>query len=248
MSDGDVLAAPDYLRRVVAPLRDPAVGAVTCPYASRPADVSAVASGRPYLDAEFVPSAIFAHESLGVLVGLGATIAVRRADLDRAGGYAVHRRLSDRRLSGRGADQPGSACASSCATTSSPTFWATRVSAISGTAKSAGPWASGPARRRGYPGLLLTYTTPLALGLAAATGFSAVGTAMLTAALFLRLLLAWRMQEFVCGRKDWRSPRLAAGPGMPEPAGVDGGVDRPAGQLARAECLSFVPTAAWSRA
>ena len=59
---------------------------------------------------------------------------------------------------------------------------------------------------RGYPGLLLTYTAPLALGLAAATGFSAAGTALLAAALFLRLLLAWRMQVLLRGR--WEGRRL----------------------------------------
>ena len=61
---------------------------MTCPYVSRPADSLPSLLEAQYLDAEFVPSAIFAHEALGVLVGLGATIAVRRRDLTRAGGYA----------------------------------------------------------------------------------------------------------------------------------------------------------------
>jgi ceramide glucosyltransferase len=89
ISDADIRAAPDYLRRVTAPLQDPKVGAVTCPYASLPADVLPSRLGALYLDGEFLPSAIFAHEALGVRVGLGATIAVRRTDLTRAGGYAA---------------------------------------------------------------------------------------------------------------------------------------------------------------
>ena len=201
MSDGDVLATPDYLNHVSAPLRDPAVGAVTCPYASRPTDALPSRLEGLFLDDEFVPSAIFAHESLGVLVGLGATIAVRRADLMRAGGYAaIADYLTDDyqivdRIAGLGLRVElcnyvvthvlGDACFRD--------QWDREVR-----------WAAGvrTCSPFGYPGLLLTYTTPLALGLAAATRFSVVGMAMLTAAVFLRLLLAWRMQEFVCGQKS----------------------------------------------
>ena len=36
ISDADIHVTPDYLDRVVAPLADPAVGVVTCPYRSEP--------------------------------------------------------------------------------------------------------------------------------------------------------------------------------------------------------------------
>jgi ceramide glucosyltransferase len=203
MSDSDVFAAPDYLRCVVAPLQDPAVGAVTCPYVSRPADSLSSLLEAQYLDAEFVPSAIFAHESLGVLVGLGATIAVRRRDLIRAGGYAgVADYLTDdyqvvERISRLGlrVELCNYVVTHVLGDVGLREQWDREVR-----------WALGvrTCSPCGYPGLLLTYTAPLALGLAAATGFSAGGTTMLAAALILRLLLAWQMQLLLRGRVDWR--------------------------------------------
>ena len=205
MSDGDVFAAPDYLRRVVAPLHDPTVGAVTCPYVSRPADSLSSLLEAQYLDAEFVPSAIFAHEVLRVLVGLGATIAVRRRDLTRAGGYAgIADYLTDdyqvvERISRLGLRVV--LC----------NYVVTHVLGEAGFRERWDRevrWALGvrTCSPCGYPGLLLTYTAPLALGLATATGFSVVGTALLAVALLLRLLLAWRMQVLLRGR--WELRRL----------------------------------------
>ena len=161
----------------------------------------AVVSGGEYFNSEFVPSAIFAHQTLGVLVGLGATIAVRRRDLGRAGGYAaIADYLTDdyqvvERISRLGLR------VGLC------NYVVTHVLGDAGFRDQWDRevrWAMGvrTCSPCGYPGLLLTYTSPLALALAAATGFSAAGTAMLAAALFLRLLLAWRMQVLLCGRPN----------------------------------------------
>jgi ceramide glucosyltransferase len=202
MSDGDLFVAPDYLRRVVAPLLDPAVGAVTCPYVSRPGDSLPSLLEAQYLNAEFVPSAIFAHETLGVLVGLGATIAVRRRDLGRAGGYAgIADYLTDdyqvvERISRLGlrVELCNYVVTHVLGDASFREQWDREVRWALGV-RTCCPW--------GYPGLLLTYTAPLALGLAAATGFTTAGIALAAAALFLRLLLAWRMQVLLCGRPNW---------------------------------------------
>ena len=202
MSDADVYAAPDYLRRVVAPLLDPAVGAVTCPYLTRSGDSLPSFLEAQYLNSEFVPSAIFAHQTLGVMVGLGATIAVRRRDLGRAGGYAaIADYLTDdyqvvERISRLGlrVELCNYVVTHVLGDAGFRDQWDREVR-----------WALGvrSCSPCGYPGLLLTYTSPLALALAAATGFSAAGTAMLAAALLLRLLLAWRMQVLLCGRPNW---------------------------------------------
>ena len=89
LSDSDIVVERDYLRRVVALLAGPDVGAVTCLYygiggAGLWSRVSALAT-----NAHFLPQAITA---LGLRLGkpcCGATIALRRSMLDRIGGFAA---------------------------------------------------------------------------------------------------------------------------------------------------------------
>lgn len=89
LSDSDIVVERDYLRRVVALLAEPDVGAVTCLYygiggAGLWSRVSALAT-----NAHFLPQAITA---LGLRLGkpcCGATISLRRSMLDRIGGFAA---------------------------------------------------------------------------------------------------------------------------------------------------------------
>jgi ceramide glucosyltransferase len=88
ISDSDIRVTPDYLKRVVAPLADENVGLVTCLYRGEspgnlPARLEAL-----HMDTSFAPSAAIAS-CLGNAVGLGATLALRKHDLERAGGYAA---------------------------------------------------------------------------------------------------------------------------------------------------------------
>jgi ceramide glucosyltransferase len=88
ISDSDIRVTPEYLRRVVAPLADPQVGAVTCLYRGEsPANLPARLESL-HMDASFAPSAALAWH-LGNSVGLGATLAMRKRDLQAAGGYAA---------------------------------------------------------------------------------------------------------------------------------------------------------------
>jgi ceramide glucosyltransferase len=95
VNDADIRVDPDYLERVTAPLEDPRNGLVTClfrvegdTFASRFEGLSVTTS--------FAPSALVAR-----LVGvdefaMGATLAFRRSDLDRIGGFeAVSAYLAD---------------------------------------------------------------------------------------------------------------------------------------------------------
>ena len=176
----------------------------TCPYASRPAESLPSLMESLYLDGSFLPSAIFAHETLGVLVGLGATIAVRRSDLTRAGGYAaIADYLSDdyqvvARIARLGLRVELSRCVVThvLGDMDFRRQWDQEVRWAMGV-RSCCPW--------GYAGLLLTYTTPLALALAAALSFSAVGLALLATAVIVRLALARGMQDYLCGCSGWRS-------------------------------------------
>lgn len=86
ISDSDVRLPVDYLKSIVAPLSDARVGYVCTPFRA--------ACGRRWferleqlsLNAEFMPSVIFAYETGASLFCLGASIAVRRETIDKIGG------------------------------------------------------------------------------------------------------------------------------------------------------------------
>ncbi len=88
VNDGDIAVPRDYLRRVVGPLEDRAVGMVTCLYRGEgeglPGRCEALS-----IATEFAPGVLVAP-----LVGvsefaLGSTMAFRAADLARAGGFGA---------------------------------------------------------------------------------------------------------------------------------------------------------------
>jgi ceramide glucosyltransferase len=89
LSDSDIVVERDYLRRVVALLAEPDVGAVTCLYYGIGSGgfwsrISALAT-----NTHFLPQAITA---LGLRLGkpcCGATLALHRSMLDRIGGFAA---------------------------------------------------------------------------------------------------------------------------------------------------------------
>jgi ceramide glucosyltransferase len=88
VNDSDIRVEPDYLARVTGPLLDPRVGLVTCLY--RPVgDTFAARFEGLGIAADFAPSTLVAR-----LVGvdefaMGSTLAFRRVDLDRIGGFAA---------------------------------------------------------------------------------------------------------------------------------------------------------------
>jgi ceramide glucosyltransferase len=87
IADADIRVPRDYLRRVVAPLTEPDVGLVTCAYR---ASASSIAGRFEALgvSTDFAPSA-FVAPFVGIdEFALGATICVRREDLDRIGGIS----------------------------------------------------------------------------------------------------------------------------------------------------------------
>jgi ceramide glucosyltransferase len=90
-SDSDMRVGRDYLRRVTAPLQDPNIGIVTCPYVAAGAQGFAGRLEALYVNATFLPGAIIAGGYLGVTVGFGATLALRREDLGRIGGFGGFR-------------------------------------------------------------------------------------------------------------------------------------------------------------
>jgi len=88
VNDADIRVEPDYLARVTAPLADPRVGLVTC--LNRPVgDTFAARFEGLGVATDFAPSALVAR-----LVGvdefaMGSTLAFRRVNLERIGGFAA---------------------------------------------------------------------------------------------------------------------------------------------------------------
>ncbi len=102
ISDSDVRVRPDYLRRVVAPLRDPKVGAVTPFYV--PTELSTLTDHLQSVGmmSDFYVGVLVAWQLDGVKFALGPTIATTRARLAGFGGYAaLENRPADDLLVGR---------------------------------------------------------------------------------------------------------------------------------------------------
>lgn len=102
VSDSDTLVRRDCLRRVVAPLADPAAGAVTCLYKAAALPGLASRLGALFINDWFLSSAIVDAGLRDVAYCFGPVTAVRRAALEAAGGFgrlAYH--LADDFLLGR---------------------------------------------------------------------------------------------------------------------------------------------------
>ena len=88
VNDSDICVEPDYLCRAVAPLADPAVGLSTCLYRARGGSFPAIVEALG-IATEFTPSVLVAR-LLGVAeFALGSTMAFRKRDLARIGGFAA---------------------------------------------------------------------------------------------------------------------------------------------------------------
>jgi ceramide glucosyltransferase len=102
IADSDVWSPPFYLRALAATLARPGIGLATTLYAGRPADAGLAARlGTGWLNHVFLPGALLAR-GLGRQDCLGATMALRRDTLERAGGLAaLADHLADDHMLGR---------------------------------------------------------------------------------------------------------------------------------------------------
>ncbi|MEJ2210130.1 MAG: bacteriohopanetetrol glucosamine biosynthesis glycosyltransferase HpnI [Anaerolineae bacterium] len=201
-SDSDVRVEPGYLRRVVSPLANPAVGLVTCAYRGiQPLTLTARLEAL-YMGATFLPSLLVARKFLAMHFAMGATVALRRADLARIGGFAavgdyladdyqIGARIADVGLRVHMSDEIVDIV---LGRTNFRDQWDREVR-----------WAqcSRVSRPLEYPGLLLTFSTPFALLYLVATGLAAQGWLVLGLSLLLRWLVAW----LVTARTDNRALR-----------------------------------------
>ncbi len=102
IADSDIHVGSDYLASLVESLCRPRIGLVTTLYAGLPAWSNMVARlGAAQITYGFLPGALLAR-ALGRQDCLGATMCLRRADLDRIGGLrALVDHLADDNLLGR---------------------------------------------------------------------------------------------------------------------------------------------------
>src|SRR5580700_8311609 len=90
VNDSDIRVESDYLRRVTAPLVDARIGMVTCLYRG----VAGATLGSHLeglgISTDFCPSVLAAWQlEGGIRFGLGSTLAFRRAELEKIGGFAL---------------------------------------------------------------------------------------------------------------------------------------------------------------
>lgn len=88
VNDSDIRVERDYLRRVIAPLADERIGMVTCPYRAVPAPTLGSQLEALGISSDFCAGVLVAQEIEGGLhFGLGSTLAFRRKELERIGGF-----------------------------------------------------------------------------------------------------------------------------------------------------------------
>jgi len=108
ISDSDVRVEPNYLRTVVAPLRDSKVGCVTCFYVSIHDETLAQHLQSIGMYSDFYPGILVAQQLDGIKFTLGPTIVTTRAHLAGFGGYeAIENKPADDLLVGRLIAQQG---------------------------------------------------------------------------------------------------------------------------------------------
>jgi ceramide glucosyltransferase len=190
VNDSDITVPAGYLRNVSAPLTDPAVGLVTCLYRAEahnwPSRFEALA-----VATDFAPSTLVAPWFGVSEFGLGSTLAFRKNDLERVGGFqAIADYLADDYQLGCKLHSIG------LRNVISNVVVSTRLSAESWSAawRHQLRWARTIrlSRGGGYAGLPVTFATTWAL-LAAVFGLWPAALGLLAIRLAAALACGWRV-------------------------------------------------------
>jgi ceramide glucosyltransferase len=196
VNDSDIRVGPGYLRRVTAPLADSRVGLVTCLYCGVAGATLGSRLEALGISTDFCPSVLAARQvEGGIRFGLGSTLAFRRAELEKIGGFTsfVDYLADDyelgRRIAGLGLTVKLSEVV---VETYLPSY------GLGGFFAHQLRWARGvrDARAGGYLGLVFTFGLMWALLALAASGGALWAWIALAVTLFLRLAVA-----LVVGRK-----------------------------------------------
>jgi ceramide glucosyltransferase len=210
INDSDIRVTPDYLRAVVAPFRDPRVGAVTCLYVGitdghLAGDLEAIG-----IATDFAAGVLVARQLEGVKFALGATMATTRDRLRDIGGfealasYCAEDFQLGHRIAALGyvVELAPYVVSSECAAPTLRGYFQHQLR-----------WAISTRHSRplGYAGLLLTQGLPWAVAATLVVPTAAVAAGYFGAYLTLRLVMAWTIAKWALGdvpvvRKWWLLP------------------------------------------
>ncbi|HYL98901.1 MAG TPA: bacteriohopanetetrol glucosamine biosynthesis glycosyltransferase HpnI, partial [Blastocatellia bacterium] len=189
ISDSDIRVTPDYLKRLVQPMSDPAVGVVTCMYRSRPIGIASSIEALG-ISTEFHAGVLVARLLEGMKFALGSTILMRREALDAVGGFrAVVDFLGDDFLLGYLPAEAGYRVVLSDYVVEH----VLDTESFSDLIHHQTRWSRSTraSRPRGYLGLIFTHGTATSLLLLIATQGAGWGWALLAAVWGARLTMAW---------------------------------------------------------
>ena len=211
VNDSDIRVAPDYLRRVTAPLARDRVGLVTCLYRGAAAATLGSRLESLGISTDFCAGVLAAQKVEGsIRFGLGSTLAFRRSSLEKIGGFeSFADYLADdyelgKRLAALGLEVKLS---ETVVETFLPAytmreFWSHQLR-----------WARGvrAARFAGYAGLVFTFGIFWALVAMIALGATWQGWMLLALTLFLRFTTAIAVgkavvQDSYVPRRLWLLP------------------------------------------
>jgi ceramide glucosyltransferase len=214
IADSDIRVEPDYLRRVIAPLRPqtdrPQVGMVTCLYRGTNAKTFAGLLENIGVSATFGPDVCSARALQGVKFAFGSTIAMRRETLGRIGGFpALADYLADDFLLGNHAAKEGlEVVLSDCVVehVSAPDTFAAMLRhqvRWARTVRVSRPW--------GYRGMIMTHGVAAALMAALAWGFSGFALWLLAVTIMARFLPlfvigVYGLKDRALARYFWLAP------------------------------------------
>jgi ceramide glucosyltransferase len=209
ISDSDISVEPDYLSRVVQPMRDERVGVVTCLYRSLAhnwiATLEAIA-----IPTEFFAGVLTARKMEGMKFTLGSTVLIKRSVLEAIGGFQrIADYLADDFLLGNLSAQAGyQVVLSHCIV--NHTF---DTKSFRDLLRHQVRWSRGTrvCRPRGYLGLITTYGTFTSLLFLLASGGSSAGWAALAVTWIARLAMGWiiginYLNDPVAKRAFWLVP------------------------------------------
>lgn len=208
IADSDIRVGTDYLRRVVQPMQDPAVGVVTCLYRS-------IAHGWvSTLEAlstttEFHAGVLTERLLGGMSFALGSTILIRTEALEAIGGFeAIANHLADDFLLGNLPTQHNYKVVLSPYVVDHVLGKNSAIDAIKRQIR----WARGirVSRPWGYLGLIFTYGSATSLLFLLMVGGS-IGWLLFGVTLLMRLLMAWTvgvrgLQDPIAKRFLWLVP------------------------------------------
>ncbi len=210
IADSDIRVEPDYLRRVVAPMRQSHVGIVTCLYRGTNATTLAGLLENIGITSTFGPEVCSARAIEGIAFALGSTIVMRRELLERIGGFpAVANFLADDFLLGNYAAREGFEVAlSDCVVEH-----VSEPETMSAMLKHQLRWGRSTriSRPWGYRGLILTYGTATSLAALFAWNFSSFALWLFAATMLVRFLPVfvigvWGLKDRALARSFWLMP------------------------------------------